>query len=224
MAALWHDVLYQPLLNALIALYQYAAGENLGLAVIELTLAIRVLLLPFSIVSERKQALIEEISRKYAGIQKTFANDSVKQRAEVRKLLRTHRVNPWAKVVVLGVQILVFVLLYQVFLGGMDTRKFDDLYSFLRRPDFVNTDFLGFDVAVQNVWWAVAVGVFLFAEIAVIQYQRRPLLHRRDVLYRYVFPIVSVLILMQLPMVKSIFVLTSMAFSVLLFGIRKGVT
>jgi hypothetical protein len=133
-------------------------------------------------------------------------------------------VNPWAKIVVLAVQVLVFLLLYQVFVGGMDTQKFSDLYAFLRRPDFINTNFFGFDVAARNVWWALAVGVLLFVEIAVVQYQRRHLLHRRDILYRYVFPIASVIVLSRLSMVKSIFILTSMAFSALLFGVRKGVT
>lgn len=116
------------------------------------------------------------------------------------------------------------MLLYQVFLGGLSTRKLDDLYPFVRRPDFVNTMFLGFNVALRNVWWAVSVGVLLFVEITIEQLQRRPLLKRRDLVYRYFFPIASAFVLAKLPMTKSLFILTSMGFSALLFGIRKGTT
>lgn len=222
--AFWHDALYRPLLNALIALYQYAAGENLGVAVIELTVLVRIILLPLSIISERKQATIEAVSKKFGEIQEAFKNDPVKQRQEGRKLLRAHRVSPWAKILVIGVQVLILVLLYQVFLGGMDPRKFDALYAFVQRPDFVNTDFFGFNAAQPSWWWSGAVGVLLFIEISVVQYQRRNLLHRRDLLYRYAFPIASVFVLQQLAMVKSLFILTSMLFSAILFGVRKGVT
>jgi len=224
MAQLWHDVLYQPLLNALFFLYGTVASENIGVAVIELTVLIRIVLLPLSLVSERKAARLSALSQEIAESTAHFKNDPVKQREETRRILRKNRVNPWAKVVVLGVQVLVLVLLYQVFVGGMRTAKLVDLYPFVRKPDFINTLFLGFDVAARNVWWAVAVGVVLFIEIIIAQREHRQTLERRDVFYRYAFPIASAVVLAQLPMVKSIFILTSMAFGALLFGVRKGVT
>ncbi|MFH1098712.1 MAG: YidC/Oxa1 family membrane protein insertase [Candidatus Uhrbacteria bacterium] len=222
--AFWHDVLFQPLLNALFFLYNEASGENLGIAVIELTVAIRLILLPFSIVSERKQARLESLSREVGEIRQHYRNDSVRQREEARKLFRRYRVYPWAKMVVLGVQILVLILLYQTFIGGLRIERLHDLYPFVRHPDFVNTFFLGFNVATRNVWWAIAVGVFLFVEIAFAQQQRRNTLGRRDFVYRYAFPVAAALVLTRLPMVKSIFILTSMFFSAALFGVRKGMT
>lgn len=221
---IWHEGLYRPLLNALFLLYDRVAGENMGVAIIELTLLIRVLLLPLSLISERKKALLESLSLRVATIQREFKSDLVKQRTEIRKVMKEHRVNPWAKAIVIAVQVLILILLYQVFVGGLSAVKLDALYPFVRRPDFVDTNFLGFDVAVRNPWWALAVGVLLFIEIAIDQAQRRHLLVRRDVFYRYAFPIASAFVLAKLPMTKSLFILTSMLFSALLFGIRKGVT
>lgn len=221
---IWHDGLYQPLLNALFFIYENLAGENMGLAVIELTLAVRIILLPLSLISEHKTGILESLSRKLEGVMRDFRGDSIRQREEIRKILKTHHVNPWAKVVTLGAQVLVLVLLYQVFLGGLSAHKLDDLYSFVRRPDFVNTVFLGFNVAARNLYWALAVGILLFIEIAVEQHARRNLLKQRDLFYRYAFPIVSVIVLSRLPMTKSLFILTSMGFSAMLFGIRKGIT
>lgn len=224
MGNLWHDVLYQPLLNALFFLYNTVAAENLGLAIVELTVALRLMLLPISLISERKASVLESLSDRLAETEKNFKNDPVKQREETRKLLKKHRVSPWAKMLVLGVQVLVLVLLYQVFVGGLQPAKLVDLYTAVRRPDFVNTMFLGFNVALRNVWWAIAVGVLLFVEIVIAQRERRHTLERRDVFYRYAFPIAATVILLKLPMVKSLFILTSMAFSAILFGVRKGVT
>lgn len=224
MAQFWHFALYQPLLNALFILYNTIAMENLGIAIIELTVALRLALLPLSLVSERKATMLERLSDRIAEMTANFKNDPVKQREETRKLLRQHRVNPWAKMVVLGAQVLVLVLLYQVFLGGLQAAKLGDLYASVRRPDYVNTMFFGFDVGQRNLWWAIAVGALLFIEIVIAQRGRRNTLERRDVLYRYLFPLTAVLILVRLPMVKSVFILTSMAFSAILFGARKGVT
>lgn len=224
MVQLWHDVLYQPLLNALFFLYNTVASENLGLAVIELTVAIRLVLLPLSILSERKAVRLASLSKQIDGATAQFKNDPIKQREVTRRILKEQKVNPWAKAVVLAVQILVLVLLYQVFLGGLRPEKLNALYGFIRRPDFIDTSFLGFDVGQRNLWWAVAVGVILFIEIVIAQRDRRRTLERRDVLYRYAFPIAAAVVLAKLPMVKSVFILTSMAFSAILFGVRKGVT
>lgn len=224
LATLWHDGLYEPLLNVLFFLYDKAAGENLGIAVIELTVAMRLLLLPLSVLSERKRGKFEALSEKVAELRGQYKNDVVKLRAETRKLLRAAKVSPWAKIVVLGVQVLVLVLLYQVFLGGLNAGKLNDLYAWVWHPDIVHTVFLGFDIAARNIWWAVGVGVLLFIEIVVTQYSRRHALERREAFYRYAFPVAATIILAQLPMVKSIFILTSMAFSAVLFALRKGMT
>jgi len=223
MSQIWHVALYQPLLNALFFLYGTFARENLGLAIIELTVAIRLILLPLSILSERKTAMLASLSERIDETTAHFKNDPVKQREEARKILKQHRVNPWAKAIVLAVQVLVLVLLYQVFVGGLRSEKLVDLYPSVRRPDFVNTMFFGFDVGIRNGWWAIAVGVVLFLEIMIAQRERRGTLERRDIFYRYAFPLFAVGMLSLLPMVKSIFILTSMAFSAILFGVRKGI-
>ena len=73
--------------------------------------------------------------------------------------------------------------------------------------------FFGHDIGVRSVWWAAAVGIVLYLEIAHEQRQVEHLLGKQDAIYRYVFPIFSFALLALLPMVKSLFVLTSMTFS-----------
>lgn len=219
----WHDYLYTPLLNFLIFLYNGPALGNLGLAVIELTVLLRVLLLPLTVLEERSRFQYERLSRRIEEIERDFKTDHIKQKEKIRELLREHKVSYWSKVLVLGIQFVVLVLLYQVFVGGIRFTAHEALYSWVTAPVKVNTDFFGFNLAERSVFWPAAVGVLLFLEIYAVQKQREHLVTRSDVMYLILFPIFSFVVLLLLPMVKSIFVLTSMLFSMFVFGFRKTV-
>ena len=213
---IWNDLLYTPLLNVLIYLYNGIAGQNLGLAVIFLTIALRLVLLPFTAASVRNEAFYEKLDKKVEGIKKAFKNDPVLQKQEIREFLHKNRINPWAKAVVLGVQVLVLVLLYQVFVGGING-KLNNLYSWVSRPDFVNTVFLGFDIGARcTIFWPAFVGVVLYLEIYFEQRERRASLLNPELVYRCLFPLFSFFALYILPIAKSIFILTSLIFSIIM--------
>ena len=55
MNSFWHDFLYTPLLNFLMFLYSGPAVQDLGVAIIMLTVLLRVLLLPFTLLDERNR-------------------------------------------------------------------------------------------------------------------------------------------------------------------------
>jgi hypothetical protein len=143
-------------------------------------------------------------------------------RAErIRELLKQQKVSYWSKVIVLGVQLLTLVLLYQVFIGGIRFTPAEELYSWVAAPTKVNTVFFGFDLAAKSLGWAAAVGIILFLEIYSEQKQREHLIRRSDVMYLFLFPIFSVVVLLMLPMVKSLFVLTSMGCTLLIILFRR---
>ncbi|MBI4457859.1 YidC/Oxa1 family membrane protein insertase [Candidatus Uhrbacteria bacterium] len=222
MGQLWHDYLYTPLLNALFFLYQGPAYGNLGLAVIELTVLLRVVLMPFTIVTERNRIRFERLNNKIEAIERDFKTDPVMRKEKIRSLLKQEKVNYWAKVFVLGVQALTLVLLYQVFVSGARFTRYETLYTWVSAPSAaINTMFLGFDIAAKNLIWPGIVGILLFLEIYVEQKQREHLVTRSDVMYMLFFPIFSFIALSMLPMVKSIFILTSMLFSIGVFTLRK---
>lgn len=220
MSYFWNHFFYQPLLNILIYLYENFAGNNLGWAVVELTVALRVLLLPLSIAAERNAVKYERLERRIETMSREAAGDSVARKQKVRELLRREHVSPWAKVASFGLQALVLVLLYQVFLGGINYNKLTALYAWVPQPDYINLTFYGFNVASRNIWWALAVGVVLFSEIS-LSYRRRSDLAVSDQLYRFIFPLASIGVLFALPLVKSIFILTSIFFSFLLTLVRR---
>lgn len=221
MSYLWTTLLYTPLLNVLIFLYERLAGNNLGLAVVELTIALRILLLPLSILSERNALAYERLGKQINIIDIETKNDSVLRRERIRELLRERGINPWAKALVLGIQALVLVLLYQVFLGGINFTKLTHLYSWVPAPDYINLDFLGFNIAERNPIAAGIVGIILFAEISITQRRAPGDTTRPDLIFRLLFPAFVFAVLWLLPVVKSVFILTSLMFGFLLTGFRR---
>lgn len=221
MGLYWHDYLYTPLLNLLFFLYSGPALMSLGLAIVMLTVALRLVLLPLSIVDERNRIRYELLNRRIESIERDFKTDHVKRKERIRELLKEHKVSYWAKVLGLALQAVVLVVLYQVFMGGLRFTESETLYSWVAPPSAIDTQFLGFDLAEHSLLWAGAVGVLLFLQIYAVQKQREHLVTRSDVMYLFLFPIFSVIVLMLLPMVKSLFVLTSMCFSMMVFAVRK---
>jgi len=221
MPVFWHDYLYTPLLNFLIFLYNWPAFGHLGLAVIELTVLLRLLLLPLSVVDERSRFRYEKLDRKVQTIERDFKGDPILKKEKVRELLREHKVSYWSKVGLLGIQLLVLVLLYQVFVGGIRFTHQEVLYSWVRMPDSINTTFLGYELGVRSLFWAGLAAAYLFVTIYTQQKQRVHLVTRSDIMYLLTFPIFTFVVLAMLPMVKSLFILTTMLFTTFVFAFRK---
>lgn len=211
---IWDEFLYKPLFNLLIFLYQYKDVFSLGLAVIYLTVILRIVLLPFTFFAQRNKVRYEMLNEEVQKISADYKHDPEQAKIEARKAMKKYKIRPWAKTVVLGAQGLVLVLLYQVFLGGI-YNKFDDLYSFIPAPDFINLIFLGINLGERNFYLALFVGIILFVEITYDQKKKQHLLRESDVFFRYFFPIISIAILALLPAVKSIFILTSIFFTII---------
>lgn len=217
----WHDFLYTPLLNVLFFLYDGPAMGNFGLAIIELTVLLRIVLLPFTVVDERSRFRYEKVNLKVEEIDRNYKADHVMRKEKIRELLKEQKVSYWSKIVVLGVQVLVIVLLYQVFIGGIKFTPNEALYSWVTIPTTVNTDFFGFDLSNKYLAWPAAVAVYLFVQMYITQKQRAHLVTKSDVMFLIFFPIFTFIALMLLPMMKSLFVLTSLVFSSAVFLIRK---
>jgi YidC/Oxa1 family membrane protein insertase len=217
----WVTYFYAPVYNALIWLYNGPAEQNLGLSVIFLTLGLRLLIFPLTVISERNKHVYSKVEEQVAEIERTYKNDPEQQKERVRELLKEHHVSPWSKSLALALQALVFILLYQVFMGGIRMNRFDVLYSWVDKPDIVFTNFLGTDLGKRSLIWAGIVGIWLYLEIAADQKKHKETITKPDLFYRIAFPAFSFGALFILPSVKSIFILTSMAFSFIIASSRK---
>lgn len=221
---IWNVYLYQPLFNLLIWIYNNLTDRNLGWAVVIMTILLRIALLPFTLVNERNRVKNAELAEEIARLSKLYQSDPILRKEEIRKVLKQRRVQPWAKTIVLGIQALVLVLLYQVFLRGITGEKLlKFLYPSVGFPGVINTDFYGFDLGIpHNIFWAAIVGVWLLGEIYIDYRRRKSLgLKKSDLGFFVLFPFSVFLILWYLPMVKSLFIFTSLVFSLFIAQLGK---
>ena len=139
----FNTVLYKPLFNALVLLYQYLPGHDFGIAVIALTVFIRLLLHPLMMKSIRSQKALSELQPKIQEIQKNFKDDKQKQAEEMMFLYKKERINPFAGILPLFIQLPLLIALYRVFGSGFQTIETTTLYSFVSHPGAINPTFLG---------------------------------------------------------------------------------
>jgi membrane protein insertase Oxa1/YidC/SpoIIIJ len=212
--SLWNELLFRPLLNLLIILYDTIGWQNLGWSIVWLTLIVRLFLLPLSIKDEKSRRKTDQLKKELAKVQKSFANNPALLRQKQRETFKKYRFRRWPKLILLAVQGLVLVLLYQVFLGGIYVDKFaDQIYSFILIPERINTVFLGIDIAKRSFFLSFLSAFILFGNIWAGHRKRKLQWKRSDLPFAILFPIATGFILWYLPAVKALFVLGSQIFS-----------
>ncbi len=213
-SSLWFTIFYQPLFNALFYIYNSIAGENLGWAVIWLTVLLRVALLPLSIISERNSLKQETLIAEAKQVAAKYSHDPIIQKQEFRRVMNRHGVSPWAKVLTLAVQVIVFLLLYQVFVRGISGEKIIKiLYSGVDFPGTINKYFYGFDIGkTHDTIWASIVAGYVFIS-TLLEHGFKKKWEQEDFFFLFLFPLFIFFFLWFLPMVKSLFILTTLVFS-----------
>lgn len=210
---IWQSVLYQPVFNFLIWIYNDVTAQNFGWAVIVLTAALRIVLLPLTVVAEMNKKKNADLEIEVERIIKEYRRDPVLQKQEIRSVMKKRKVYPWAKFLSLGIQALVFLLLYQVFVHGLSGEKIIKvLYPSIDFPGKINTMFYGFNLTkTHDTLWAGIVGAWLAVEIYFGFRGKNA--RSGDMAYFVAFPLFVFFFLWWLPMVKSLFILSSMLFS-----------
>jgi len=215
-------VLYQPLFNALVLLYNYIPGNDFGIAIIILTIFIRFLFYPLSAKGIRSQKALSDIQPKIKEIQEKYKQDKEKQTKELMELYKKEKINPFSGCLPLLIQFPVIIALYRVFWGGLDPEKLQLLYGFISSPGAINSMFLGFlDLAKPNIILAILVGISQFVQIKIIsnkqktgKKQNKGFGEEMQKQMQYFMPVFMVLILWKLPSALGLYLLTTTLFTI----------
>lgn len=139
------ELLYRPLLNVLFFVYALLPIQDLGLAIIVLTILIRLLLLPSYLKSLRSSYKMKEIQPEMEKIQEKHEDDKEKQAEKMVELYQEHDVSPFGSCLPLLLQLPILFILYRVFRFGLNTDSLSLLYSFFPfEIANINTHFLHF--------------------------------------------------------------------------------
>lgn len=223
--------IYQPFLNLLVAIYMgldvlTGGNADMGVAVIVFTIALRVLLLPLSIASDRTEAERREIERQVEEIAKRYRSDPIGIKQETRRLLRGNRRILISEGINLTIQVAVALMLYRIFAKGLLGADFHLLYPFLPSiQEPFNLVFAGkYDLTHPNLFLNFLQSLAIFVVESLSMFTSPFPVTRRDVIRLQVFlPAVSFMIFAYLPAGKKLFIITTLCFSIALILGRRGV-
>lgn len=160
MIALYQLVFYRPILNVLIALYNNIPGHDMGVAILLLTIAVRLLLLPLTSQMLKSQKAMQNLQPKIKALQEQYKNEKDKLSKELMGLYKTEKVNPLSSCLPLLIQLPIFIALYQALGAGIGGSGLHLLYSFVSRPENINPLGFGFiPLAKANIVLALLAGV-----------------------------------------------------------------
>src|SRR3989338_11377091 len=143
MIAFYNTFFYQPLFNLLVFIYNTIAANDLGIAIIVLTVFIRILLYPLSLKSIQAQKAMQDLQPKLEALKKQYGKDREKLAEATMKLYKEEKVNPLSSCLPLLLQLPFFIALFQVFSNGTKPESLSALYPFVANPGNLNQLGLG---------------------------------------------------------------------------------
>lgn len=222
---LFYDLLYIPLYNLLIFFYAISPGKDMGLAVIFLTLFIRVLLLPFSIRSARSEFRLAKIKPKIEALEKKYRHNAQRQRDKIKALLKKNKISVFGNFFSICFQILFFIVLYTIFSSGLQEVGHNVIYFFNLDPGVIDPYFLGrFNLILPHHGASIfAAGVILLSQLSkkMKPAQDMTSLDRALIIG---LPLGTYFATLVLPSAKALFIATSALFTIWLRIIRWLVT
>jgi YidC/Oxa1 family membrane protein insertase len=155
---MFHTLLYQPLLNGLIFFYKIFG--NFGVAIIVLTVLIRLILIPLTLPSLRVAAKMKELAPELEKLKKKYAKDKQKFAQVQLEIYKKHGINPAAGCLPQIIQLVILIALYEAFIkvlqpdGNVVEKLNQVLYPVLRLPTetVINTRFFYLDLAKPDVF------------------------------------------------------------------------
>lgn len=222
---IFNVVLYQPLFNALVFLYKYLPGHDFGIAVIVLTLIIRLLLYPLMTQSIKSQKVLSDLQPKIQEIQSKYKNDKEKQSRAMMEIYQKEKINPFGGCLPLLVQLPILIALYQVFWKGFRPEQLDKLYGFISSPGQIDPHFFGvINLGEASIALALLAGIAQFFQTKMMTPKTKKTQQKKDQISQfsnimqkqmlYFFPLFTVFILWRLPAAIAVYWIITALFSI----------
>ena len=226
----FNAVLYRPLFNLLVIIYNYLPGQDFGLAVILLTIIIRFIIYPLSVKALASQKALQKLQPKLQEIQQQYKTDKERQAKETLELYRKEKINPFSGLLLAIVQLPILIALYQVFWNGLKPEELAQLYSFVANPVHINAMFLNvINLSSPNFGFAVLAGILQFFQTKMLIPKSLKTPAKSDIASMmqkqmvYFFPFITLIILLKLPSALALYWIVSSLFSIVqqYFVLRK---
>lgn len=226
MLELFNTLIFVPLYNALVFLISVVPYADVGIAVILLTISVKLVLFPLAQKASREQARMRELAPELDAVKEEHKDDKQKQTLEVMALYKKHNIRPFLSLLVVLIQIPVIFGLYWVFFrGGLPEINMDFLYAFVSAPSSVNMDFLGLiDMAGRSIVLALLAGGTQYIHSLFVLPTPKPkgdnptlkedLAHSFHLQMKYVMPIIVIVVSYTISSAIALYWATSNIFAI----------
>ncbi len=155
---------YIPIYNVLIFVINSIPGHSAGIAVIAVTVIIRLVLYPLSRKSIKTQLQMRQIEPEVQKI-KEKVKDRQEQARQLMQLYKDKDVNPFAGLFLILIQFPILIGLYRVFISGLPKIDATLLYSFVHMPASVGMTFLGINLMQKSIIVAILTVITQFIQL-----------------------------------------------------------
>jgi YidC/Oxa1 family membrane protein insertase len=166
---------YQPILNLLVFLYDIIPGNDLGVAIILLTIIIKLALFPLSRKAIESQKGLQEIQPELEEIKAKYKDNREELGKATLELYKAKKINPFSSCLPLLIQLPFLFAIFMVFQDNFANDALDLVYPFIERPESINTLSFGFFELSNNhnVLLALLAGGALYIQTKMMM-DRRP--------------------------------------------------
>lgn len=116
---LFYTVLFDPLFNALIGIYHVLPWQDLGLAIIILTILIKLLLAYPNFKALKSQKALSDMQPRMNALKEKYKDDKEELGRKLMEFYKENKVNPFSSCLPLLIQLPIIWALYRVFFGGL---------------------------------------------------------------------------------------------------------
>jgi len=230
-ATLWNEVFIRPLTNLLIFITNIVPGHDLGIAIIIITIIIRLILYPLSKKAIQNQRAMQAFQPELDKIKEKYKDDKDKQTKETLAFYQKHKINPLSSCLPLLIQMPILIALYWVFRRATAGTIDQLLYSFVHKPEVLSIKFLGIvDLSKPELYvLPVVAGATQFYQSWMILRQAKKDDKKLGIKEKrgpqdtatmitkqmnYIFPIITVVFAASLPAAISLYWVTTNLFSI----------
>ncbi|NMC51374.1 YidC/Oxa1 family membrane protein insertase [Candidatus Kuenenbacteria bacterium] len=175
MTEIYHVLIYQPLFNLLVFFYNTISFQDIGIAVILMTLFIKIILYPLSVKSIKAQKALQDLQPKMDAIKAKNKGNQEAMGREMMALYKNEKINPTSSCLPLLIQLPFLIAVYNVFRNGLKPESLEILYSFVKNPGNINPMAFGFlDFSVKNIILAFLAAIAQYWASSMLITKRQP--------------------------------------------------
>lgn len=161
---IYHTILYQPIFNLLVFFYNIIPGHDLGIAILLITIVLKIILHPFSVKSIKAQKMLQELQPKLTDLKTKYKDNPQELTKQTMELYKREKISPFSSCLPLLIQFPILIAVYQVFRQGLaNNQNLAILYPFVSNPGSINNISFGIlNLAKSNIILAVLAGLAQF--------------------------------------------------------------